>query len=219
MSKAKTSVSTLGKTRASAAGRARSAEILRVAAKMFFKHGYAGTSIDAIVAEAGGSKRDIYSEFGGKEGLFAAIVRDNLNTALSTLVPGTDQSKSLQETLLEFGMGLAEVLSTPTGLNLYRIIVSEGTRFPALAKLFYDSGPGLVASKLAEELEQRRRTKEIDVADCHAAADQFVGMIRGNLHLAVILRIRPAPKPDELQAFVAKAVTTLLHGIVSTRKA
>jgi hypothetical protein len=44
-------------------------------------------------------------------------------------------------------------------------------------------------------------------------------MIRGNLHLAVILRIRPAPKPDELQAFVGKAVTTLLHGIVSTRKA
>lgn len=219
MSKMKTSARPVGKTRASAAGRARSAEILRVAAKMFFKHGYAGASIDAIIAEAGGSKRDIYGEFGGKEGLFAAIVRDNLNTALGTLASGTDESKSLQETLFDFGMGLAEVLSTPTGLNLYRIIVSEGVRFPALAKLFYDSGPGLVANRLAEVLEQRKRAKEIDVADCLAAADQFVGMIRGNLHLAVILRIRPAPRPDELQTFVSKAVATLLHGIVSARKA
>jgi len=218
MSKAKTATKKVGRARASLAGRARSAEILRVASKIFFKHGYAGASIDAIIAEAGGSKRDVYSEFGGKEGLFAAIVRDNLNAALGTLAPDTDESKSLRATLLDFGTGLAEVLMTPTGLNLYRIIVSEGTRFPALAKLFYDSGPGLVAGRLAEVLERRRAAGEIDVADCEAAADQFVGMIRGNLHLSVILRIRSAPKADELQAFVAKAVATFLGGIVSTRK-
>ncbi|HEY0685737.1 MAG TPA: TetR/AcrR family transcriptional regulator C-terminal domain-containing protein [Steroidobacter sp.] len=53
---------------------------------------------------------------------------------------------------------------------------------------------------------------------CQAAADQFVGMIRGNLHLAVVLRIRPAPAPEELHAFVSKAVATFLHGIVATRK-
>ncbi|WP_129648048.1 TetR/AcrR family transcriptional regulator [Peristeroidobacter agariperforans] len=219
MSKNKPPAGKLSSTRASAAGRARSAEILRVAAKIFLKHGYAGASIDAIIAEAGGSKRDVYTEFGSKEKLFAAIVRDNLNAVLGALAPGADVSKSLHEVLLEFGIGLAQRLSTPTGLNLYRIIVSEGTRFPALAKLFYDSGPGLVAGRLAEVLEQRRRAHEIEVEDCQAAADQFVGMIRGNLHLAVVLRIRPAPRPEELQAFVAKAVATFLHGIVAPQRA
>ncbi|WP_206606508.1 TetR/AcrR family transcriptional regulator [Steroidobacter cummioxidans] len=208
----------MSKPRASVAGRARSAKILRVAAKVFFKHGYAGASIDTIIAEAGGSKRDVYNQFGGKEGLFAAIVRDNLQTALGSLALGPDQSKSLQEMLLEFGTGLAERLSTPTGLNLYRIIVSEGMRFPALAKLFYESGPGLVANKLAQVLEQRQRAKEIDMVDCRAAADHFVGMIRGNLHLAVILGIRPPPRPEEIQAFVSKAVAAFLFGIVIGRK-
>jgi AcrR family transcriptional regulator len=205
-------------TRSSAAGRARSEEILRVASKIFFKNGYAGTSIDAIIAEAGGSKRTVYSDFGGKEGLFAAIVRNNLSTALGALVQDASEHKSLNETLLRFGGGLAGVLMTPTGLSLYRIIVSEGARFPALAKLFYDSGPGLVAEQLAEVLEQHRRSKEIDVAECQAAADQFVGMIRGNLHLAVVLRLRPPPKREELEAFVSKAVATFLNGVVAARK-
>ena len=59
--------------------------LLQAAAEVFFEQGYVATSIDAIIERAGGSKRNIYSEFGSKEGLFAAIVTNSADMALSTL--------------------------------------------------------------------------------------------------------------------------------------
>ncbi|TIW33462.1 MAG: helix-turn-helix transcriptional regulator, partial [Mesorhizobium sp.] len=38
--------------------------LLQAAAEIFFEQGYAATSIDAIIERAGGSKRNIYNEFG-----------------------------------------------------------------------------------------------------------------------------------------------------------
>ena len=197
----------------SESSRARSEEILRVATKHFVEHGYAGASIDANIAEAGGSKRRIYQEFGGKEGLFAAIVRNNVSAAVGVLATDDAEPKDLRETLQTLGHGLTSMLTTPTGLGLYRIIIAEGVRFPALAKMFYESGPGMVVEQLTELLERRRRAKEIDVTDCRAAADHFVSMIRGNLLLEVLLGLRARPKPAELHAFVSRAVETFIHGV------
>lgn len=44
---------------------------------MFFEHGYAAASIDAVIERIGGSKRNIYTTFGSKEGLFTALVSEN----------------------------------------------------------------------------------------------------------------------------------------------
>lgn len=41
---------------------------------MFLAEGYSGVSVDGIIANIGGSKRTLYAYFGGKEGLFAAII-------------------------------------------------------------------------------------------------------------------------------------------------
>src|SRR5688500_1436871 len=49
--------------------------IVRLAAPLFLKKGYDNVSIDEIIGVAGGSKATIYAWFGGKEGLFEAVVR------------------------------------------------------------------------------------------------------------------------------------------------
>jgi AcrR family transcriptional regulator len=211
-------VTTTKVPRRAAASAARTEQILRVATKHFFEHGYSGASIDAIVAEAGGSKRRIYEEFGGKEGLFTTIVRNNVSSAIGALSEDEVEQKSLKDTLLAFGQGLTTLLTNTTGLSFFRIIIAEGVRFPALARTFYDSGPGMAVERLTEVLERRKRAKEIEVRDCRAAADHFIGMLRGNLLLEVLLGLRPRPKTEELQAFVAEAVDTFLHGIARSGK-
>src|SRR5262245_39696811 len=49
--------------------------IIRLAAPLFLKKGYDNVSIDEIIGVVGGSKATIYAWFGGKEGLFEAVVR------------------------------------------------------------------------------------------------------------------------------------------------
>jgi hypothetical protein len=47
-------------------------------------------------------------------------------------------------------------------------------------------------------------------------ADQFVGMIRDNFHLQVVLGLRPPPSAEEAQKTVDSAVGIFLDGIRSS---
>ena len=58
----------------SVSGRKRD-EIQRAALALFSRDGYERTSVDAIAAEAGVSKRTVYNHFGDKENLFLAVVQ------------------------------------------------------------------------------------------------------------------------------------------------
>lgn len=187
--------------------------LLRAAADIFFEQGYAATSIDAIIERAGGSKRNIYSEFGSKEGLFTAIVTEHLEKALSALAMEDMEARDLRGTLTAFGRQLLDVLLSPALIGVYRTVVIENARFPELVQKFYNHGPGRASSRLAEVLEEAQRRGEIQVGDCAQAADHFSGMIRGNLHLQVVLGLRPSPEDEEAQAIVASAVEIFIGGV------
>lgn len=187
--------------------------LLRAAAEVFFEQGYAATSIDAIIERAGGSKRNIYSEFGNKQGLFSAIVRENADRVLSTLVIEQTEGHDLRATLTAFGQHLMGVYMSPTLIGIYRIAVTEANRFPDLVKSFYEQGPGRATSRLAEVLEAAYKRGELRTDDCSRMAGHFVGMIRDNLHLQVVLGLRTAPSDKEAKAAVRSAVEVFLNGV------
>ncbi|HMN43750.1 MAG TPA: helix-turn-helix domain-containing protein, partial [Povalibacter sp.] len=53
---------------------ARREQFLAAAERMFLKEGFAKTSVNAIVREAGGSLATLYAEFGTKEALFESVL-------------------------------------------------------------------------------------------------------------------------------------------------
>src|SRR3546814_2100427 len=77
----------------------------------------------------------------------------------------------------------------------------------------YELGPGLASRTLAEVLSAAQARGEIEPCDAGAAADLFVGMIRSNVHLQVILALRDAPGEAERAALVASAVEIFLNGL------
>jgi AcrR family transcriptional regulator len=191
--------------------------LLDAAAELFFEQGYAATSIDAIIARAGGSKRNIYSEFGNKEGLFSSIVRQGADQILSALVIDEIEGRNLRETLTAFGVQLMNGYMSPALIGAYRTVVTEADRFPDLVRAFYADGPGRATARLAEVLEEARARGEIQVEDCERAAGHFVGMVRDNLHLQVVLGLRPPPTDQETRLIVASAVRLFLCGVQSGR--
>ncbi|MDX8354855.1 TetR/AcrR family transcriptional regulator [Cognatiyoonia sp. IB215182] len=52
-----------------------SARLLATARKWFFERGYAGTSMDDLCADAGVTRGALYHNFGSKEGLLEAVIR------------------------------------------------------------------------------------------------------------------------------------------------
>src|SRR3984893_5813320 len=64
-------------------GEIRRSQILDAAAQVFLENGYGGATIDLVIERAGASKATVYSFFGGKDGLFAAIVEERCERILS----------------------------------------------------------------------------------------------------------------------------------------
>lgn len=187
---------------------ARREALLQEAAAVFFEQGYAATSIDAIIERVGGSKRNIYKEFGNKEGLFAAIVDENADRLLSTLEVGQIEGQDLEEILTTFGKHLLGLYISPSVIGLYRIAISEAHRFPDLVKIFHEQGPGRATQRLAEVLEAAQQRGEIQTKDCTHVSRHFVGMIRDNL-LQAIVGVDQEPSRE----VVSSAVELLLNGI------
>jgi AcrR family transcriptional regulator len=187
--------------------------LLDAAAEVFFEQGYTATSIDAIIERAGGSKRNIYNEFGNKEGLFAALVNGFAEKALSSLVIDQSADRDLRETLIVFGQHLMAVYMAPGPIRLYRTVIAEANRYPDLGRTFYELGAARATARLAEVLEAARAKGEIHADDCSHVADHFVGMIRGNLHLQVVLGVRPPPSEKETNEAVLSAVDLILAAI------
>lgn len=192
---------------------ARREALLQAAAELFFEQGYAATSIDAIIARAGGSKRNIYNEFGNKEGLFTAMVSENADHILSALMIDEIEGRDLRETLTAFGERLMSSSMSPALIGAYRTVIIEAHRFPDLVRAFYEKGPGRGTARLTEVLEDARARGEIRTDDCARAAGLFVGMVRDNLHLQVVLGLRPAPSEEETRRAVDSAVEVFLEGI------
>src|ERR1043165_8626683 len=93
--------------------------IVSTAAPLFLKKGYDNVSIDEIIGAVGGSKATIYAWFGGKEGLFEAVVRQKCQDVTVAIavdaVDGKDSAKgSLETQLTQIGTSfLAKALGPP----------------------------------------------------------------------------------------------------------
>lgn len=189
-------------------------ELLQAATEVFFESGFAGASVDEVIARVGGSKRTIYSYFGNKEQLFKTVVQEISRRAMGPLAEEEDIGRGdLETTLYDVGRRYLDVVMSPEALQLYRTVVAEGSRFPELAQVFYETGPGRASAGLASVLRQMGRNWGIRGSNFNQLAEHFLGMIRDDLHMQVVLGLRPPPTPDEAEAAVRSAVAIFLGGV------
>lgn len=191
------------------------AAILEAASEIFLEEGYQGASIEAVIEKVGGSKRAIYSHFGGKKELFSALVAEASSSVIGETSPKNIEGKNINDTLRMFGLQVTRVLMTPTTLGLYRAVIAEGLRQPDVAQAFFENGPGRVCRSLAQILDQFAARGVISIKDSQRAAERFVGMLRDDVHLQVVLGLRAPLGEAEIVASVEQAVDIFLHGITA----
>ncbi len=184
--------------------------ILQAGIEVFLEYGYVSASVDEIVRRAGGSKRTVYKYFGNKEGLFAAIVASLAAQMLSPLEMTIGSDSNLQQTLEKLGKAYLDVLLRKDSLAIFRTVVSEGVRFPQLAKTFFQHGPHAAVTRLSHYLEQQVENGSLMLDDTHAAARQYFGMIRSDLHMRAALGL-DLPAEDEISREVGRAVSMFLR--------
>jgi AcrR family transcriptional regulator len=194
-------------------GHTRRAQILDAATRVFIENGYGAATIDLVVSRAGASKATIYSFFGGKEGLFTAIIEERAERVLAALPHVGIDHVDVRTTLSEIGRRYMSVATSPDAIGLYRLILAEGIRFPELARTFYRIGPERVSERVASLLRAWRRNRLITVDDAYLAAMQFLDAIRGELHLRAVAGLPPDDLAEAIERNVHHAVHIFWNGI------
>jgi AcrR family transcriptional regulator len=133
---------------APAAPEERQEAILKAALDVFSEKGFAATRLEDIAHRAGVAKGTLYLYFSDKEALFESMLQSVIAPALAQLVAlAADETMAPADAVEKIiAFFEASVIGTPRE-KVLRLIISEGPRFPALAKFYYDNivSKGLVA--------------------------------------------------------------------------
>lgn len=191
----------------------KSAEILKAAHTLFMEQGYGATSMDAVAARAGVSKRTIYAHFESKNALFSEMMR-----AACERIGGADFADGggdLEPTprvfLERYGKGFVSIINSPEGVSVHRLVVHEAERFPELAAAFFETGPQRMIDALEERLADFSASGALSVEDPKYAAWLFLSMLKGQEHLERVLAMRDMAGPEETAVYVGRVVDDYLR--------
>ncbi len=195
--------------RAETAGQRRE-RIVRLAAPLFLKKGYDNVSIDEIIGVVGGSKATIYAWFGGKEGLFEAVVRQECRDVVMAI--HADPAGSLEAQLTEIGHSFLAMVLSPPILEFHRLMVSIGRKFPETGRLFFESGPASAYSIVATWIAKHQKDGRIGEGDPYRLAVLFLDMLIGEQQLSSLTGMSRAAKRGKIDETVRLAVKVFLRG-------
>ena len=138
-------------------GDIRNSKLQKVAANLFLKHGYEGVTVDKIVEEAGGSKSTVYSEFGGKCGLFISRIESLCRASNDPLADIDYAGLDLEQSLKKLAFHILKLITSKRSIELHRLAIGEAVNCPEVGIAWYTYGPARTASFIKEVIEHHRR--------------------------------------------------------------
>lgn len=186
--------------------------ILESATEQFLQEGYGATSIEAVAARAGISKRTFYDRFDDKAALFKAVV----HRIIGQIRPPADVPLIAGATLAEVLQRLAglmlEAALRPQAIALHRLVMGESMRFPELADAVEgDDGKAEAIRLIGQVLAGAPAAAAVAPEGRAFAAEQFI-------HLVVTVPQRRAMgfgapmTRGELDAWTKRVVVLFLEG-------
>lgn len=185
--------------------------IIAAATRVFMRSGFAGTTMDQVASEAGVVKQTVYNHFPSKDWLFKAMIDNNNEDLRSTIPVSLLPESDVRECLLAFSRQFLKIIVKPTSLGLHRMLISEAPRFPDLAKLVFSTGASRIARLLADYFRKQTKEKRICVADAPLAAEQFLGSLRGNIQLRLLLMAEGPPSEEQIDKMAETAVDNFIR--------
>ena len=152
--------------------------ILEVATELFLAEGYGSTTIEAVAARAGISKRTFYHRFDDKSALFAAVVHEIIQQIRPPAEVPLIEGATLRDVLRRLAGMIVRAALSPQAIALHRLVMAESARFPGLVRAVHGDGGAREAITLIGNLLAREPRDSTLSAEKHAfAAEQFIFMV------------------------------------------
>jgi AcrR family transcriptional regulator len=189
-------------------------QIRACALELFLTRGYDGVSVDDIVRAVGGSKSNVYSFYGSKDGLFLVVMDEIGRDIALPLQQMSLRGLAFAAGLRKFARTLLTVLLEQRHLAYQRLVIAEALRHPQLALTWYRNGPALTQSILKNFLAEQQVLGQVrqDV-DLVRAAMLFRDMVVSDLLSRALMAIDGGPALREAEMTIRQAVKVTMIGL------
>jgi TetR/AcrR family transcriptional regulator, mexJK operon transcriptional repressor len=188
-------------------------QLREAAVSVFLEHGYDGTTMEAIAAAAGITKRTLYARYPDKRAVFLDVIPWAFSRSVERDVSPNVNDDDLPGALIAIGRGALKRALDPDTLRLHRIVMNESGRFPEFAVSAETLGWSRRQRQVMELLRRHEAAGAIRVDDIELAAEHFLAMVE----------VLPARLADfgvfrsrkQQERHLKHAVNVFLHGILS----
>ena len=186
--------------------------VMAAATRVFLAHGFSGATTDMIQREAGVSKATLYACFPNKEAMFSAVIAERCADMTASFRGIAPSSSDIASTLSTLGASYLDILLSPEGLALFRVVVAEAPRFPQIGREFYLAGPKVIAEVASRHLTLAAEQGILDLKaiGAPAAAQLFISLLRGEAHLECLTHPQARPSEAQRDLWVSAAVRMFL---------
>lgn len=191
------------------------AAILAAAKTLFIRNAFAGTSMDAIAADAGVSKLTVYSHFGDKDNLFREVIRERIQDLLPEQTYEFNPQFSIRETLLRVALTHAHLECNVETAGTFRAILSDCRQGnPRYGKLIWEEGATRTHGLMERLLREAVDAGQLDIEDVRCASIQFLTLIKGDLMMRQMFGCAeecPQGYEEEIEAMARAGVDMFLR--------
>jgi AcrR family transcriptional regulator len=185
--------------------------ILGAAFSAFMANGYAKTSTLEIATRARVSKRALYELVGNKQEMLVACISERAQRLRGPIdLPEPRDRETLARVLAAVGTQLLREISDPTVIAVFRLAIAEAVRAPEVARAL-DSIGGETSRAALREIMTRAQRAGILSGDPREMAEQFAGLLWGNLMVGLLLRVADRPNPREFARRARNATAAFLR--------
>ena len=185
--------------------------ILDAAFAAFMKSGYAATSTLEIATRARVSKRELYAVVGNKQEMLVACIGERATRLkVPADLPVPRDRETLAQILTSFGTQLLREITDPTVITVFRLAIADAVRAPEVAQALDSIGREASRAALHQIMTQARAAELLDGRPADLA-EQFGGLLWGNLLVSLLLGVAERPSSREIAARARDATAAFLQ--------
>src|SRR5277367_4781594 len=185
--------------------------ILDAAFAAFMQSGYAAASTLAIATRARVSKRELYAQVGNKqEMLIACIEARARRLQVPADFPVPHDRETLAHVLASFGTQLVGEITDPTVIAVFRLAIAEAVHAPEVAQALDSIGRETSRAALRQIMARAQASGLLSGRPAELA-EQFGGLLWGNLMVSLLLGVAARPNSREVATRARDATAAFLQ--------
>ena len=185
--------------------------LVRAARALFLERGSEAVTLDQVLARARVSRATLYSNFGDKSELLAAVIAAEAERFLAGKWTEQSSGRPVGAALVRFGDGLLQFLAEADTMAFERLIAQAALADPNHGTRFFTAGPGRARDILVTIIRTGQHDRELEDGDAEQAANDLLGLWQGMWRLEIQYGHSTGVDRTELERLVRHGVDQFLR--------